>query len=631
MRESAGSWIIKVLMGIMVAAFVLVGTGSYKAYRSSKVASVNGENITVDDYQQAYSSMLENIRRQFGNQLNDEILKKMNIQQQAMDRLIEATLLRQTAEKYGIKVARKDLIDSIVKIPAFQDNGQFDTQRYKMLLNQNRMTPASFETMQEEVMLLDKIRAIVTSCVKVSDDEAKQWYAWENASVAIEYVGFSPDTYKDIEISDAMIQEYYDAHKESYKTEPARKARYVKFDPAFYRDKINISEDEIQQYYTDHVDEFYVEETASGRQIVLRVPEKAPAEEAEKRKQEALSIIEKANAGEDFVELVKKYSEGPDKDKGGAMGPFTRMGTFQGVADAAFSMEIGGISDPIRTRNGWHIFKLEAKNPAATLPLEQVSDKIRNKLTAEKQENMAYDNALALYNNSLSGEDLVKNATNQKLNLATTDFFTESKGPDGISAPVEFAKIAFSLPAMEISDVSKVGDAYYLIQVIEEQHEQIPELDAVKENVRADVFKEQQGKAAENAAKQFIERIKEKGSIITAAQDAGMEVKTSTLANRNSPPPPELGNDASLVDAAFNLTDENKITENPVKGEKEFYVMALKERKEPPEDGYASKKTAIIQRLTNQKQTELFKSWIADLRKNSKIEISDKILKEPGL
>ena len=107
LRESAGSWMIKVLMGIMVAAFVLVGTGSYKAYRSSKIASVNGENISAGEYQTAYNNILENIRRQFGNQLNDEMLKMLNIQKQAMDQVIDTALMRQAAEKYGIRSIRK--------------------------------------------------------------------------------------------------------------------------------------------------------------------------------------------------------------------------------------------------------------------------------------------------------------------------------------------------------------------------------------------------------------------------------------------------------------------------------------------------------------------------------------------
>ncbi len=527
LRESAGSWIIKVLMGIMVAAFVLVGTGSYKAYRTSKVAKVNGENISMDEYQQAYYNILENIRRQFGDKLNDEMLKMLNIQQQALDQVIEITLLRQTAEKNKIRVSDRELADAIVKIPAFQDNGKFDATRYKQILSQNRMTPSSFEGLQKEAMLMDKLKSIITSSAKVSEDEGRKWYLWESASVKIAYVCFTPDASTDLEITDAMIEEYYNAHKEAYTTEPARKARYVKFDPAGYKDRITVTDDEIQQYYMDHEEEFKVEETLS--------------------------------------------------------------------------------------------------------PLEKVSDAIRAKLAAQKAKNLAYDDALSLYDSSLSSDDLINNAAGRKLELVTTDFFNRSSGPPDVSSPEDFVKIAFELPIMEISDVAEIGESYYIIQVIEEQPEQIPLLEAVKDKVREDVLAEQQEKAAETTAKEFLEKAKEKGGILPAAQDSGIQVQRVTLANRNTPPPQEIENEATVVEASFNLSGMSKMPENPVKGLRGYYVIELEKRDEPMTEAYTTLKSHFINRLLMKKQSELYRTWVENLRKHSKIEISERMLNQTGI
>ncbi|MDO9264274.1 MAG: SurA N-terminal domain-containing protein, partial [Desulfosalsimonadaceae bacterium] len=74
MRENAGSWIIKVLLGVIVVAFIFMGAGSFRASRASKIATVNGEAISGDQYQRAYSNILENLRSQFGNRLNDEMI-----------------------------------------------------------------------------------------------------------------------------------------------------------------------------------------------------------------------------------------------------------------------------------------------------------------------------------------------------------------------------------------------------------------------------------------------------------------------------------------------------------------------------------------------------------------------------
>jgi peptidyl-prolyl cis-trans isomerase D len=205
MRESAGSWIIKILLGLIVLAFVFVGTGTYNSGKASKIGSVNGSPITINDYQTAYYNILGNLRQQFGGQLNDEIIKMFNVQQQAIDQVIEAELMRQAAERVDIIVSNQELIESITRIPAFQEQGIFDKERYRLLLSQNRLTPESFEIMQKEAILFNKLRTIVAGSVKVSEEEARTWYEWENTAVAIAYASFDPQTFTDIELTDEML------------------------------------------------------------------------------------------------------------------------------------------------------------------------------------------------------------------------------------------------------------------------------------------------------------------------------------------------------------------------------------------------------------------------------------------
>ncbi|MEZ4551945.1 MAG: SurA N-terminal domain-containing protein, partial [Desulfobacterales bacterium] len=394
MRQSAGSWIIKVLLGIIVVAFTFMGVGSFNARQNAKVATVNGDIIDITQYQRAYYNVLENLRARFGNQLNDEMIKMFNVRQQALDGLIETTLLHQTAKQIGLRVPDAELAQSIAQIPAFQQNGAFDPQRYKILLSQNRLTPESFEAMQKEAMMMDRLRFMVTKSAKVSDNEIRQWYEWENTSVDIDYAVFKAADFKDIELTDQMLQEYYDAHKEEYKTQPKLQARYVKFDPESYKSAAVVSSDEIQQYYDEHLEEFKQPETVSARHILFKVPQDADAETNETARQKAAAVMEKARAGEDFAELAKTYSEGPSKDNGGQLGEFKREDMVKPFSDAAFAMAAGDISEPVKTQFGWHIIKVESHNPASTLALEDATGQITEKLADRKARNLAYDAAL---------------------------------------------------------------------------------------------------------------------------------------------------------------------------------------------------------------------------------------------
>jgi peptidyl-prolyl cis-trans isomerase D len=66
MRENASSWIIKVLLGVIVVVFVLMGTGGQDNNNSGKVVTVNGESILYGEYRSEYFNMLEQYRKSFG-------------------------------------------------------------------------------------------------------------------------------------------------------------------------------------------------------------------------------------------------------------------------------------------------------------------------------------------------------------------------------------------------------------------------------------------------------------------------------------------------------------------------------------------------------------------------------------
>jgi len=622
MRENAGSWIIKVLLGIIVVAFIFMGAGSFNASRTSKIATVNGEAISADQFQRAYYNILENLRSQFGNSLNDEMIKMLNVKKQAMDSVIDATLLRQAAQKNGLRIPDEELAISITSIPAFQKNGAFDKERYKILLGQNRLTPETFETIQKEAMMMDQMRSLITRSAKVSDNEARAWYQWENTSLDINYVDFKPETFTDIEITDKMIADYFAAHKEDYRTSPQAQARYIKFDPAAYKAKITVTPEEITQYYAEYPDEFKSPETVTARHILFNLPEKATAEEAEAVRLKAVDVLKKINAGEDFAQLAKTHSDCPSKEKGGDLGSFTREQMVKPFSDAAFALTVGSVSEPVRTQFGWHIIKSDAHNPEATASIEEATPGISEKITTQKAKTIAYNAAESLYNSTFDGEEFVKNAKSNSLDLVTTDFFDIAKGPKDIANGKAFAEIAFKLPLMEVSDIAEIDNAYYLIQVIKNEPEKIPELDVVKDQVRADVLREQQKNAAEKAAGQFLEKAKSAGTLAAAAgENSGIKIKSTGSINRNGTIP-GIGNDQTLIAAAFNLTEKNKLPEKVVQAETGLYVIELKERKAPLDLGFKIAEKNIIDRVLQQKRMKLYDSWIAKLRDSSEIKES---------
>jgi len=627
MRNSAGSWMIKILLGLIVLAFVFMGVGSFNANRTNKAATVNGEPIAINEYQQTYQRLIDRLRQQFGQQLNNEMIKMFNVKNQAINQLIETELLRQAARRYNIQISPDELAKTITRIPAFQKKGHFDQQQYKMVLSQNRLSPTAFEAMQRDRMLIQKLQSIMSSGIQVSTEEARQWYNWKNTEIKINYAAFAPDDFSDVTADETELKTYYENHKTDYQTQPKIKARYVQFSPSDYLAAVDVADADIKAYYDNHQDQYKQPTTVDARHILLKLPKEASGELVAEKREKAREIMELAKSGKDFAELARTHSEGPSKDRGGDIGTFSKEDMVKPFADKAFSMQPGEISEPVRTQFGWHIIKVEKKTEASTKSLSAVEDKIRETLALQKAKNIAYDEALAMYNTSFSGDDLVKNSqANEAINVRTTDHFTRQKGPASVPKAKKFAKEAFNLPLMEVSDVTELGDAFYLIQVTDRQEEKIPGFDAVREQVTRDVKQQKQREAAKTTATEFLETAKSVESIQKAGETANIEIHTTDFFQRNQSIP-GIGKDQALIKAAFDLSQGHRFPENPVSGQKAFYVIAFADKQTPAADAFDKEKSQVVQQLLNQKQSRFMEAWIAQLRQKSEIDISKQLLK----
>lgn len=137
---------------------------------------------------------------------------------------------------------------------------------------------------------------------------------------------------------------------------------------------INVTEKEVKEYYEANKAKFKAPEKVKASHILI-----ASEEQAEE-------VVEELNNGLDFAEAAKKYSKCPSKDKGGDLGFFMKGQMVPEFEKAAFNMEIGEISEPVKTQFGYHIIKVEDKQEEAEQEFEQVKDKITQQLLAQKQQ-----------------------------------------------------------------------------------------------------------------------------------------------------------------------------------------------------------------------------------------------------
>ncbi len=625
MRKNAGTWMIKILLGAIVIVFVFWGVGSYTSRRAGRVALVNGEPIPMDEFRRTYDNLLDQMRRQFGNALNDEMIKNLKLRERALNELIDQRLLLDEAARLKIRVDDQELADAIKNLPIFQVNGRFNDRRYRNVLGHLRMSPEQFEAYQRQAMVVAKLRDFVTGMVKVSDQEARWWYDWRNAKVKVRYVVFEPASYKDINPSEEQIKAFYEKNKEKYKTNPQRRIRYIFFDPAKMAHEVNVSEDEIRDYYETHPKEFEKPKTVEARHILIRVAPNAPEEVVQQAKKKIEGILKQIREGRDFAEMAKKYSEGPTAEKGGYLGSFTRESMVKPFADKAFSMKAGEVSDPVRTQFGWHLIKVEKVTEASKESLEKATPKILKKLRAQRAKSRAYDEAENVFESSGEQDDLDKVAEQYQMKAVTTGFFS-AKGPiKGIKSWRKVAEEAFKLPLMEISDVLETDEGYYLIQVVEKRPGKIPALDEIHERVKADLVRDLQDKAAKKDAKAFLAALRKGKSMAEESARLKLKMATSQPFGRGGAIA-GIGYDPQLAAAAFKLSKTEPLPEKVLKGGRGYYVIRLDQR--IPADGrdFVQQEEAIRTQLVQQKKSKVFRSLLDQLREKAEISIEDNVL-----
>ena len=625
LRENTGNWIIKIFLGIIVVVFVFLGVGSFGSKRNDSIATINDEPITIKEFQQEYKLIVDQMRSRFGKNLNDDILKALNVKQQALDSLIERKLILAQADKLEIIVTEKELQESLFSIKAFQKDGIFNLDQYKKVLSLNSLNPEIFEYNQLNSMRQQKVKDLVLSTVNVSDLEARDWYVFKNTKIAVDYLVFDPDDYSDIRPDEEQIKSFYAENKDRYKSEPKLNAVYLKFSPEDYKDKIMVTDARIKDFYEQNQEQFKIPQKVEARHILIKVAQDAEEEKVNEALKRAQDIFDMAQKGQDFEELAKQYSEGPTKDNGGYLGVFEKQSMVKPFADKAFSMKAGDISEPVKTMFGWHIIKVVAKFDASVQTMAMASETIKKELEQQEMQNLAYYKAGEAFDAVIDGDDFEQVAliVNKKL-VTTKDFDINGKGLE-IEDNTGFATSAFSLALDAISDVKEIGGSYYLIKVVKKIEPALQAFDLVKDKVLSELTQKLQIKKAKEDAQLIVSKTSDEKTLEKLAKDNLLTLKSTELFTRNSRVE-EVGNSPEFVQASFLLNENNKIHPEIIEVSSKYYVVGFKEKKIPEESEIIENIKTIKDEITWNKQSQYYQAWINELKSQSKINYDPEIL-----
>lgn len=643
-RKHADSWMIKGILWLIVLAFVGTifyswGMGGPVQGRSGILGTVNGEEITLAEFDRSLDNLVNFYRDQFQSQFSDAMIEKLDLKNSALEAIIQKKLLLMEAEKQNIRVSDAELADRILSNPNFQKENRFSRPLYERFLTFNRLSAQEFEKNQRQLLLMEKVEAFIKDNTHVSDAEVKEAWNKENRKIKIKYAEFPKDYYQSqITPTDEQLQQYYEAHKREFEVPVQIKVQYVKLTPEEVQGEIKVYEEDIKDYYENNKADYFIPKRYKAKHILFRAEgnflpgEDLPLEEKEKRlneseakaKARAEEILKKIKQeGASFEEMAKQHSD--DKisgNNGGDLGQFSK-GTMVTEFEAALdAMKPGEISGPVKTPFGYHLIKLDEVQEQHLKPLEEVKAEIVEKLKGMKARQRIQRIAKKIFTAAQKDNDLARAAKEYERSAKTTDFFSaqDHNLPDIGTVP-EFYNTAFTLQDNIVSAPVNTFEASYLIKVIERKPPFIPELQAVRDKVQK-AFMEQRHRQVTKAKFEILSKeIKESPDLDKIAKDNALTVEETPYFSQVDSIP-GVGDIQSIKNAIFQLKPGETASGEAPRAYYLIKVVDLMEAGEPTKEEFQK----TYKRLKQEKANIVFRNWLEQAKAEANIMVDKTLL-----
>ncbi len=629
MRKHAGSWMIKVALGGIIVVFIFFFGWSGPGDKSGNYAAkVNDTIITSDRFHNVYETRLETIRNRFQGNIPPELFQKLNLKKSVMQDLVNQALLLQEANRLGLFVNDSDLVQDIQTNPAFQTNGAFDKYLYtRLLADKLKLTPAGYEETRKQELLEQQVVRLLTDGVKTDPQEVKQLWHFQNDKLVLSLLLVKPEESKEPPDPKA-VEAFYKENKAKYEIPPSIDLQYVFFSWRDVQKTLSVTEDEVRSYYQNHPKEFTESERVHARHILFRVPPDASPETIEQVLKRAEFTKQAIEGGEDFQKVAKEQSQDETTaDQSGDLGFFSRGTMNRELEKAAFNLELGKISDPIRTELGYHVLVVEEKKPETMLDFDLAKDKIEYKLLEDKARKKVATDAESFYEQVYRSEDLEGPAKQFGFEVHKADSVTRVGGIPRVTGDPKIMDQAFGLKTGEISRLERMGDNFLVMKLTDKHKERIPELQEIRETVEKDYLKQQAVAAARKKAEEIIDALKQQpAEADQIAKKFGLEWDKLEPISRTAGFVPKLGSGQEIAEMLTSLSTANPLYPAPISSSAGVAIVRLNEVAKASDEQFAKDAPAFEKWILEVRKTEFLKGWQKLLEERAKITINEKLL-----
>lgn len=633
-------WVIIIVACVTMVIFLVPGLFNGEVSSSNTYAVINRggilgrflpaeDTITTADVQNTAQRALQR------QQLPDGLMPFM--MQRVAQGMIQQQIELAAAKKLGISATDDDVRHflhtgqwGMLLFP----NGKFigNAQYAEFVADQFGMTREKFENEVKNEIIDQRLRALITGGITVSDNDVRAAYLQQGTKIKFDYAVIDADTLRNqINPTDAQLETYFKQNAAKYaKAIPeARKIQYIAFTAAnLPQPPAPVTDAEVQQYYQQHMSDYHVDEQVKVRHILIAVNPKDPKSDAT-AKAKAQSILDQLHHGANFAELARKYSDDPgSKAQGGELGWIKHGVTVPPFDAAAFSLQPGQTSGLVRTKYGYHIIQTEAKQAAHDQPLSDVKPQITATLTRQ-HEQAAEQNFAQQLSTEAAKNGLAATASAHHLQVVTTDFLSQSSVVPNVADGTQLLTGAFAVKQGAAPQVASTGDGFAVYQVTAIQPAHAPDFASYKSHILDDYRDEQLPQLLAAKTNQLAERAKSENDLAKAAKELGATVKSSDLVGHDAQVP-EIGALASTAPQLFDM-NPGQIS-GAINNGHDGVVVKLTDKQLPTSEEIARNFDATRDSLLSQRRSEMFEVFMSNLEtsyeKAGRIRLNGKAMQQ---
>jgi peptidyl-prolyl cis-trans isomerase D len=530
-------------MGVLIISFGVWGIADiFKGFGQSTLAKIGRTEISTEQFRQLYTERLQQIGRQYGRPLTMDQARAFGLDRQVLQQVIAEAALDDNARQLGLGQSDAQTMRMIYSDPTFKGvSGSFDPARFQATIRQVGYTEQRYIADQRRVSLRRQIANTITAGLEPPKTLIDALVRFQSEQRSIEYVKLDAAQAGAIDPpSPEALAAYFDDHKTQFRAPEYRKISFVMITPDEIGKWSVVYDDDAKKIFEERRDKLSTPERRQVSQIVFPNVEEASAARG------------RITSGLSFDDLAKERGlSASDLD----LGTLTKSAVIDpAIADAAFALASGDVSQPLQGRFGTVLVKVGKIEPGTQATYESVAANLKREIGAERARAQVASLHDKMEDERGGGASVVEAAQKLGLTAVTIDAVDRSgRTPNGQPAPgipqgLPVITQAFASNVGVDNDPIQFGGGYVWFDVLGITPSRERGVDEVKDQVEARWRDDQITSRLRTKATDMVQKLDQGGKLADEAASLGLKVDTAAAFRRDATVP---GVPTSVIEAAF--------------------------------------------------------------------------------